>query len=147
MSIDQTRYDGGILSLLRDLFVHQAWADTAMLEATRGHRNALEDENLRKTLHHVLIVQRFFLAMGGSSAFDNNKEAQVPATLDDFERLFREAHEGLVGLLDRVSDADLGQVLDIPMAPDLLPTVGEALAQVVMHNVPSRAMCRAAAGL
>lgn len=63
MSIDQTRYDGGMLSLLRDLFAHQAWADTAMLEATRGHRNALEDENLRKTLHHVLIVQRFFLAM------------------------------------------------------------------------------------
>ena len=143
MSLDQTRYDSGMLSLLRDLFAHQAWADTAILKAIRAHPNALEDENLRKTLHHILIVQRFFLAMVASSGFDNDKEGQVPATLDDFELLFREAHEGLLDLVGRITDADLGRVLEIPMAPDLHPTVAEVLTQVAMHSMYHRGQCAA----
>src|ERR1700722_10747904 len=57
------RYDNQVLPLLSELFDHQAWADASMLGAVRACPAAYEDEKLRQTLHHMITVQRAFLAV------------------------------------------------------------------------------------
>ena len=71
--------------MLDSLFRHQAWADAALLQAVRAHPQAAADEKLRWTLHHMVMVQRGFLALLLKRPFDREKEMQIPASLDEFE--------------------------------------------------------------
>jgi hypothetical protein len=42
---------------LSDLFAHQEWADSVHWSALGAHAGVLEDEAVRKRLHHLHSVQ------------------------------------------------------------------------------------------
>jgi hypothetical protein len=46
---------------LRDLYAHQTWAESEHWKAIDAPPGALEDEAIRKRLHHIHFVQHAFL--------------------------------------------------------------------------------------
>lgn len=81
-----------MLEMIRSLYAHQAWADASLIGAIRKHEAAERDENLRKTLHHMDVVQRAFLALFLKQPFDFAGEMRTPDSIADVERVFRETH-------------------------------------------------------
>lgn len=130
-----------MVSMIQDLFRHQAWADAAILESVQAHEEASRDDILRQTLHHVVVVQRAFLSLFRSHPFDFRKEMLLPATLGDQARLFRDTHAEELDYISRLQDADLSRQFDMPWIPNCRPTVAEGLLQVVMHSQNHRGQC------
>jgi uncharacterized damage-inducible protein DinB len=127
--------------MLDSLFRHQAWADAALLQAVGAHAEAAADERPRWTLHHMVMVQRGFLALLLGRLFDREKEMQIPASLDEFERLYRETHAEELSYVGRLGAADLAQPFKMPWIPGCNISVAEALVQVVMHSQNHRGQC------
>ena len=128
-------------TLIGELMDHQAWADAAIVKAIGAHAGAASDESLRKTLHHIVIVQRFFLSLFLKRPFDMAKESRVPDSLGEFETLFREVHPEEIAFARGVDEADLSQPFETPWIPGAKLTLGHALMQVVMHSQAHRGQC------
>ena len=127
-------------SLLSSLFRHQAWADAAMLSAVRAHPESLRDEWLSKTLHHIVMVQRFYLSRFLGRHFDNSRECQISLDFDPLIRLFRATHEEELAFVDGLVEADLERRFELS-ALQSQPTFAEGLTQVVMHSQNHRGQC------
>jgi uncharacterized damage-inducible protein DinB len=123
-----------MVAMLRELLAHQAWADATILAAVRSHMPASEDAELRKTLHHIIGVQRAFLAVFLQRPFHLAREMQAPANLDEMETLFRQTHAEEIAFAGQVQEAAIAQVVEIPMLAKIRPTLGETMMQVVMHS-------------
>src|SRR5579871_1471262 len=119
-----------MITMLRDLFRHQAFADAAMLETIRNHPAASAEGELRVLLHHILVAHRFWTRTSQGLSFDRVEESKVPATWDELAARFRETQEAEVQWLDGLTEADLARVLDVPLLPGRTFTVGEGLMQV-----------------
>src|ERR1700720_1296392 len=117
-----------MVSMIRELFHHQAWADAAVLTAVRSYPAAREDEALRKTLHHIVVTQRAFLSLFLERPFDPKTYFRVPATLKDIEAIFREAHREEIAYVGRLDEAGLSRVHDLPWIGSRASTA-EALMQ------------------
>ena len=123
-----------MIAMLRELFAHQAWADAKILAAVRSHMAASDDAELRKTLHHIVGVQRAFLALFLQRPFHLAREMQVPANLDEMEALFRQTHAEEIAFAGQVQEEAIAQMIEIPMLAKIRPTLGETMMQVVMHS-------------
>ena len=123
-----------MLNLLRDLFRYQSWADDQILAAVKAHPPAAEDEQIRKTLHHIAGVQRFFISQIENRDFDVQREMQAPSTFAELENLFEEAHANSARCLAALNPISLQGSLDRPPLEKLRPTIGVALTQVVLHS-------------
>jgi uncharacterized damage-inducible protein DinB len=128
-------------SLLTELFDHQAWADAAMLAAIRACPAAVDNEKLRHTLHHILIVQRFFLSIFLTRPFDMKTESKLPESLDAYSTLFRETHAEELAFVSALDDAALTRVIETPWIPGAKLTLAQAMMQVVMHSQWHRGQC------
>jgi uncharacterized damage-inducible protein DinB len=128
-----------MIELIQSLFAHSAWADTAILKAVATHDGAFADGELRKWLHHILVVQRFFLSQFQQRPFDMERERQVPGTMDEMERRFQEAHADGAAYAARLDGAELARPLEFPVMKEFHPPVRDALMQVVMHSEHHRA--------
>jgi len=123
---------------LRDLCLHQAWADAEHWRAYEAHPAALRDPKLLERLHHIHQVQRMFLravegASGQPAPPTRVEDFASPAALKDYAR---EHHVRALPLLDELSEARLAEPIVLPWFPD--PTVRitalDALAQATMHS-------------
>ena len=130
-----------MIEMLQSLFGHMEWADTALLKAVGGHEGAFADDELRKWLHHIVVVERFFVCLLQHRPFDAARERQVPGTMAGIERLFEEAHADLTAYGARLDEAELMRTIEfpIPSAKDFHPAVRDALTQVAMHGEHHRA--------
>lgn len=127
--------------MLQKLFQHQAWADSALLQAVRAQEGAWDDQKLRSAMHHIVMVQRAFLSLFLERPFDMQQEMIAPQSLDDLDRLFQEAHGEELAFVSQLETTDLGRVLDMPWIPGCRPSLAEALMQVVMHSQNHRGQC------
>lgn len=130
-----------MISMLRSLFAHQAWADIAILSAVRAHSGAYDDSEVRTVLHHIVMVQRFFLSQITGRPFDMQSEGAIPDSQDALEQRYHEAHAGEQEFLSRLDEVEAARVLDLPVLTDIHPTVAEALTQVILHSQGHRAQC------
>src|ERR1700728_2677709 len=128
------RYDNQVLPLLSELFDHQAWADASMLGAVRACPAAYEDEKLRQTLHHMITVQRAFLAVFVKWPLDLNAELKPPESLDVLVARFRETHPAEIAFVKGLDDASLTRVIETPWLPGAELTPAQALMQVLLHS-------------
>jgi len=130
-----------MIGLIQSLFAHMAWADTAILKTVATQEGAFADDEVRKWLHHILTVQRFFLSLLQQYRFDREREAQVPAMIDEMERRFHEAHADGAAYTARLNEAELGRAIEfpVPAMKDFHPAVRDALMQVAMHSEHHRA--------
>ncbi|MGB8261654.1 MAG: DinB family protein [Terracidiphilus sp.] len=127
-------------TLFPSLFRHQAWADAALLSAVRSRPESLADASLLKTLHHVVMVQRFFLSRFQGRDFDMARETQPPADFAALVALFRSTHPEELAFVDGLTEADLERRFDLSFLQSQ-PTVAEGLIQVAMHSQNHRGQC------
>lgn len=128
--------------ILRDLLGHQFWADAEMWKALGGHPAARDDKAIHDRLHHVHLVQRFFVwAVGGQSPQPRISKPEDFPSRADLEVFARESHAEIQRFLDTVAEDRLSQRLTVPWFkdPPLTITVSEALTQCAMHSHHHRA--------
>jgi uncharacterized damage-inducible protein DinB len=139
-----------MLPLLDELFHHQAWADATMLGAVRACPASSDDEKLRETLHHIVMVQRAFLSIFLARPFDMAAELQPPESLGALVARFRDTHAEELDFVKSLGEPSLARVIETPWLPGARLTLAQALMQVVLHSQSHRGQCasrlRAAGG-
>ncbi len=126
-------------ALLHDLMRHKAHANAALLRAIRQHEPAAGDAGLRALLHHIIISNRFWMALCRDVRFAPEEESAVPASLDPIAERYRETQAWEETWLAEATEADLGRRLTTPYLPGREVSVGEALLQVCLHSHGHRA--------
>ena len=122
---------------LRDLYLHQSWADAEHWHAIDAHPAARDDEAVRKRLHHIHFVQHAFLWTVG-----DRKNPFVPTqpeqftTFDDLRSYAAEYHQQVSPFVAALTDARIAEPVSIMWFkdPPLTITVAEALTQCAMHS-------------
>src|SRR5690242_11608174 len=94
--------------LFASLFAHMAWADDALLQAVAAVDGAFDAE-MRQALHHIVVVQRFFLSAIQGQPFDAERERIVPEDMPAMQRLFQEAHASGAAYTVRLEEAELAR--------------------------------------
>jgi uncharacterized damage-inducible protein DinB len=129
-----------MLEPLRDLFAHQEWADSVHWRSLEDQQRALEDDAVRKRLHHLHSVQRSFLDVWKGTPVK-------PPALADFASMaalrqyvqdyYRELHDFLAS----ADSAKLAETLRVPWFadPQRPVRVFETMQQVAMHSEHHRA--------
>jgi uncharacterized damage-inducible protein DinB len=129
-----------MVELLRSLFRHQAWADEALLGAVQAHPESMADEVLFKVLHHIVMVQGFFLCCFTEQAFDPAKATELPKSFEELVQLFKETHAKEQAFLDGLTLEVLERRFDLKFL-GVSPTVAVGMTQVVMHSQNHRGQC------
>ena len=125
-------------STLLDLYQHQAWADAELWRAYDARPGALGDPALWQRLHHIHMVQRFFLA----AVRGENLGAMTGTTPEDYATpadLRAEAEKYHADVLEFVASHDdqtLERTVNIPWFkdPPLDLSIGQALLQAALHS-------------
>ena len=89
--------------LLLDLFSHQAWADAEHWKALEAYPGAIEDDAIRKRLHHIYEAQRAFLLIAQKIKLDRSefgKTYDMPVLKDLIKRNHDKAAEFLKNATD-----------------------------------------------
>ena len=130
-----------MIEQMQALFAHMAWADTSLLKAVAAHEGAFADAELRKWLHHIVFVQRFFLSLCQQRPFDMERERQVPGAVDEMEQRFQDAHADGAAYTAHLDEPELARTIGFPVPAwkDFHPAVRDALLQVAMHSEHHRA--------
>ena len=123
-----------MISLISDLFGHEAWADAEHWRAINALPAAGEDRELCDRLHHLHLVQRGYLKLLLGEPFDVQKEQEPFPSLKELELSARRYHERMAALVATLSAAGLKDKLEIRWFSGFNPTLGEALVQVAMHS-------------
>ncbi len=126
---------------IRELFQHQEWADSALLKAVRAHPGASEDEEIRRLLHHILVVQHAYLGILWGLPFDREKDGRPPASFAELEARFRAVHAKETARAANLEEAVLERMVDMPYVEGLRFPVRDGLLQVVLHSQGHRAQC------
>jgi len=132
-----------MIPMLESMFAHMAWADDAILAAVAGQEGAYADEEIRKLLHHIVTVQRFFFSLMQTRSTEDDWKKPAPETLDEMRRLFAEAHADGAAYTARLDDAELARTIQFPIMKEFQPPVRDALVQVAMHSEHHRAQVAA----
>jgi len=129
-----------VLDRLADLFAHQQWADSVNWRALAAHPGALDDEAIRKRLHHLHSIQRAFLEVWkGTPRWPAPLEsfASMEALRDEVRAYYRDLFE----FLAEKAPSRLDEVLRVPWFPEPQRPVRlfETMQQVVLHTEHHRA--------
>lgn len=122
-----------MISQLKDLLAHHAWADAVFFHAWAA-AGVPDDVELRTRMAHVADVQEGFLKVLKGEAV-----AIQERPLPDFEDLktrCRASHEVYAALARTLDDAALARLVRIPWFPDppcVIP-VADTLMQVCLHT-------------
>jgi uncharacterized damage-inducible protein DinB len=124
-----------MLTLLRELYRHQAWADAEHWKALEFHLSALDDETIRKRLYHIHVAQHAFILIA-------QKKRPIVKRPEDFTdmKLLKEYaianHQLAANFLEACTEAQLEEIVRIPWLkdPPLSLSLGEALLQATMHS-------------
>lgn len=127
--------------MLRDLVQHKWHANASLLKAIRQHDTAAQDEELRKTLHHILVANRYWLLLSLGTPFDQEQEARIPESIAEMTALYAKTYVLELDWISRLQEPDLARTLETPFLPGSIFSIPEALLQVCMHSHGHRAQC------
>ena len=130
-----------MLTMVRDLFAHQAYADASMMNAIGRHAPAARDQPLRTLLHHVLLSHRFWIHLCQGIAFSVGDESAVPDSLGPIVARYQQTQIQERDWLGRIDEPDLARLLESPYFPARRVAVSEALVQVCLHSHGHRSQC------
>lgn len=127
-----------MLSLIRDLSAHQAWADAEMWRYLDETPAATTDKKVLELMNHTHAVQSFFLsAIQGEPL--TREELQKQLAAPELRESYRQYHEQADRYLRKMRESHLNDHIEVPWFPGFQPKVSEALTQVVMHTQHHRA--------
>jgi uncharacterized damage-inducible protein DinB len=95
----------------------------------------LEDEKIRKRLHHIYQAQRAFLLICKKQPFDRSLLIEI-TDMNKLKSLAEENHKEAIEFVKNISDEQLKEIVNIPWFknPLLNITVEQALMQAAMHS-------------
>ena len=130
------------MNVLVEMGRHQVWADAEHWRALGRFPVALQDEAIRKRLHHLHFVQRAFcwIVKADGSLFDRSTLADFP-TNEALKAYGQQSSTELAALIEGATDDLLLRQVSIPFFkdPPLTITATEALVQAVTHSQWHRA--------
>src|ERR1700736_2416110 len=106
-----------MLTSLRDLVQHKWHANAALLKAIRQHDTAAQDEELRKTLHHILLTNRFWLFLSLATPFNADQEVRIPDLLGEMAALYRKTSEQELAWIFQLQEPDLARTVETHFLP------------------------------
>jgi uncharacterized damage-inducible protein DinB len=130
-----------MLPMLQDLVQHKWYANAAMIKAIGQHEAAAQDLELRKTLHHILLANRYWLSLLLTLPFVLEEESRIPESLAIVAAQYQETQAREVTWLAEAQEADLAGLLETPFMPGVTYSVAQALMQVCLHSHGHRAQC------
>lgn len=99
---------------LRELYLHQEWADAEHWLAFDTYPAALEDQRIRERLHHIHLVQAAFLwAVEGQTrkfAITKVEDYSNPADLKAFARKY---HSEMSSMLGDLEEGSLAKTIEV----------------------------------
>jgi uncharacterized damage-inducible protein DinB len=123
---------------LIDLYRHQEWADAELWRACESHAGALTDRALWHRLHHIHIVQRFFLAVARGENVHAMKitKPEDYVTPDALKSEAKHSHRDAASFLDSSEPDALKRAVNIPWfkEPPLDLPLEQALLQAALHS-------------
>jgi uncharacterized damage-inducible protein DinB len=125
---------------LKDLLTHQAWADAVFFRAWEAS-TALDDEELRTRVDHLVATQEAFLLLLKGEAIVI-PDRPLPR-FQDLKARCEAAHQ-VFKVLGRSLDAEsLARTIQVPWFPDppCVISVSEVLLQVCLHTQHHRGQC------
>jgi uncharacterized damage-inducible protein DinB len=130
-----------MLVILQDLIYHKWYANASLIKAIRGHEAAAQDAELRKTLHHILVANRYWLLLSLGLPFVIEEESRAPESLEAIAAQYRGTHEQEMKWISQVQEPDLALILESSFLPGHSCSVAQALMQVCLHSQGHRAQC------
>jgi uncharacterized damage-inducible protein DinB len=120
---------------LRDLYGHQAWADSEHWKALEAQPGAFEDPAIRQRLYHIHLTQRAFLLIVQGKTLDLPRLVDFSSMMALREYALSN-HKDAVDFLEGASESQLAQTVTIPWFkdPPISITVAQALTQAAMHS-------------
>lgn len=138
------------LNELRDLYRHMEWADASVWRAVFGSEDALSDKKLRDYFYHLHLVQRAFIrAWRNEPANDRFPTFEDSRSVRDWGRSY---YDEIFVHLDRLSDEEISQPMQLPWAELVTKqlgrapasiTIGETMLQVLLHSLYHRGQVNA----
>jgi uncharacterized damage-inducible protein DinB len=128
-----------MLDMLRDLVLHKAYADAALLSAVRQCEGAARDREVLGLLHHIVLANRFWVALIRGEPFHIAAESAVPDTIEALVALYRDTHDREWRWLSESPDLEMR--VESPFFPGQSFTAAQGLMQVCLHGVGHRAQC------
>ena len=118
--------------LLIDLARHQQWADREHWRVLREHAAALDDQEIRKRLNHMVSACQMLqtLARGETPDFASMKDRE---SADDLHAAMERENQALI---DALSGADLDRMIALPRGPKgpFEAPAGVLLLQAITHG-------------
>jgi uncharacterized damage-inducible protein DinB len=130
-----------MLTLIDQLIRHKWWANSNLLRSIEQHPVAVEDEELRKLLHHVLIANRYWLLLTLGQPFIDADEKPIPYSHAALREQFASTQELEMNWLSKLTPADLDRPLQPRALPAISVSVAQAAIQVALHSQGHRSQC------
>jgi uncharacterized damage-inducible protein DinB len=131
-----------LVSQMREMARHMAWADATVWGAVLAVPQAAGDEKISDTLHHMHLVQHIFLQAWTGAQFAV-RERKDFASIADINAWGMEARRGVLSFVEQVSAGDLAREMRMPWAAFFeqqakqtagVHTLGESVLQVFLHT-------------
>ncbi|MBM4176933.1 MAG: hypothetical protein FJ213_12295 [Ignavibacteria bacterium] len=124
-----------MIELLRDMYHHQAWADAEMWKALESHPGALENEAIRKCLHHIHLTQHAFLSIVSGKELVR-KRLEDFSNMNELKEYAKANHTQALAFIQDCTESKLAEVVRIPWLrnPQLSLPIYQALLQAAMHS-------------
>jgi uncharacterized damage-inducible protein DinB len=121
---------------LRELYLHQEWADAEHWLAFEAYPAALEDQRIRERLLHIHLVQAAFLwVVEGQTRKFTITKAEDYSNLADLKAFARKYHSEMSAMLGDLDEGSLANTIEVPwFKPPLKISVRHALTQAAMHS-------------
>lgn len=130
-----------MLAMTRDLVRHKWYADASLLAAMQRHTTAVQDQQLRKLLHHIILANRFWITQILGKPFAHEEESRVPEALIQIVGLYRKTQSQEQDWLSHLTEADLDRTFQTSFHSGQSFSVAQAMMQVCMHSQGHRAQC------
>jgi len=128
-----------MLTLIRDLYAYQSWADAEVCRLIAAIPAAQTDPKILTMLNHLHAVQRFFL-LSVQGELPTREEMMKELSFEELRSSMQKFHKLADGnYLPKLRESRLRDKLEIPWFKDYQPTCSEALVQGVMHSQHHRA--------
>jgi uncharacterized damage-inducible protein DinB len=128
-------------AMIKEMIRHKWWANGHLLQAIEQNETAVQDEELRKQLHHILVANRHWLFLTLEKEFVSAEEMQVPDTLERVIQRFQETERLETEWLVKSGEREMDRVLETLFLPGVRISVEQAMVQVCMHSHGHRSQC------
>lgn len=130
-----------MLTMIDQLIRHKWWANSKLLCSVEQHAPAVDDAELRKLLHHILVANRYWLLLTLGQPFADEVEKRLPESHGAVIAQFAETEKMEMNWLSDTTALDLDRRIQPRALPDITVTVAQAMLQVSLHSHGHRSQC------